>query len=535
MEEQQKGKRRISVITIALIILVVVAIIVVVAIVIGVVKNKAGSKDSNELEGYLALVDVEDDIYTFLDANNKIYQYQGYASMTNFYNDVACVSAPSTETMYRNDYGLITSKSKVVVPFGKYDYITQVSGGKFYKVEIDDVYGLIDYNGNEIIPVQYDYIRDVTIKDGTVHFFVCEYDKKGTYDYINEEGILIAQTESYATINYYYTVNDDFTTALRIDGKYYNSKTGDKLFEGIENEGYKYNILAGIQKYYVYDKDLVLKDTVGCPNATGFDITTYDEYTIVKQYLNNNATAEEKAQKYTLYDSDLNVVKQSGEEIIFNVGTDGNLYFFNSDDNGNIIVSNRDGVEVFRVSGHKKPTNNSSKIFISIQNKDTKLYDLYDYTGNQVLEEGVAGIYTSKTSHLEEDYMVVSTKDEKNNTNYFILLNNLVKIPVTASTNVVEKIGGNILVSDYSAKIVKLYNDKGEQVGEDIKGQFSKNLGNYILVDCNDKYVVVNLEKLEISFEFNKSEHIKTYDDIKVFELSNGYYTVDGEQLLVRE
>lgn len=63
----------------------------------------------------------------------------------------------------RNDmYGVIDENENIIVPF-EYDYISDVSIKGFYEVRKNGKYGLLNMTGKEVLPCKYNKINDPTI------------------------------------------------------------------------------------------------------------------------------------------------------------------------------------------------------------------------------------------------------------------------------------------------------------------------------------------------------------------------------------
>lgn len=533
--EEQKKKKRLSIITIA--ILVVIAIAVIIGIIFLVKALMGGSKDENDpeqawlIDGYMALLDEENDVFTYSDQKGNTIQYVGYTDMDDFYFDTTCVAKISDESQYKREYALITSKQKAVVDFGIYEDIDQLDEGRFYQVEKDDMYGIIDYKGNVVVPTEYDYIRESTVQNETQYIFVCEREDDERYDYITETGKVLATLDEYESFTYYYTISDDATTLVRIDEKYYNTATGEELFADKEDVDYKYNILVEDEKYTLFNKDLTVKAEVECPGTTYFSVSKSGKYVMLEQSIRDKDT-NRTTKKYTLFDENMNVVKESDTEIIFYEYEDSGLYFIN-EENNNITVTDAKGNVKFTASGYKFPTGNLDDMFMYFKSsKSNNTYDLYNLEGTKVVE-GLSSIAMQEGGNLEKDYMMICRKDDKS-FNKSILLDSLVEIPVSDSVNVIEKYKGHILTSNWSEEVVKIYNLQGEQVVEDIEGVWASTNGKYIKIQTDETYVIYNLETAEKTFEYEKDTFVKDFDTVRLIELEDGFYNYEGEVVLER-
>ena len=177
--------------------------------------------------------------------------------MDDFYYDVTCVSRLNNETGV-TQMALINKNKSEVVKFGTYNNFTQVVGGKFYKVEKDGKYGVIDHNGKVIIEPEYNYISITTVQEATEVVFECQQDSK--YVFVNESGKKFYETDvALHSISYANKFNTDYDTIIyiSIDGqkKYFDLVTGEELFQDMENVNISYNILKTDEKISFYDKN----------------------------------------------------------------------------------------------------------------------------------------------------------------------------------------------------------------------------------------------------------------------------------------
>ena len=105
-----------------------------------------------------------------------------YKYSEGFRNSFAIVST-STRDSYNRKYGVINRNGDEVLPC-MYDYIGFFSKG-LNKVEKDDKWGVVDHNGNEIIPCVYDSLGS-SFRDGHIYAKL-----NGKYGFINLKGEII--------------------------------------------------------------------------------------------------------------------------------------------------------------------------------------------------------------------------------------------------------------------------------------------------------------------------------------------------------
>lgn len=536
MEQEQK-KKRLSIISIAILILIAIGLIIGIVFLVKALTGKPVDKNDPEsawlIDGYMALLEEENDVFTYADQQGNTYQYVGYTDMEDFYFDTTCVAAESPLSHYKREHALITSKEKIVVDFGVYDDIDQIDDGRFYEVEKDDMYGIIDYKGKVVIEPKYDYIRQNTIQNDTQFVFVCEREDDEKYDYITETGKLLTTLDAYESFTYYYTLTEDAATLVEIDDKFYNTVTGEEMFadKDADEIEYKYNVLIEDEKYTLFNNDLSVKAEVECPGTSYFTVSKSGKYVTMEQTITDEKT-NRSTKKYTLFDENLNVVKESDKEIIFYQYEDGDMYYI-TEENKVITVTDSKGNVKFTLEGYKRPSGNFDDLFMYFKSTQTDRYDLFNIEGEKVVE-GLTSIAMQENGYLEDDYMMICRRDSES-FNKAMLLDTLVEIPVDDSVNLIEKYKGNILISNSSDEVVKLYNLNGEQIGDDIKGVWNDTLGKYVkLLKTDDKYIIYNLETGEKTFEYSIFDHVEDYDTVRLIELKDGFYNYDGVRILER-
>ena len=224
--------------------LILIVLIVIIVLIVTNLPKKNKAEDT--LIGYQKLINVTDNTYTFVDMDGNVKTYDGYTSMDDFYYDVTCVSKLNEEDNTVTQMALINKNNKSVVDFGEYDSYVQVVGGKYYKVEKEGKYGIIDYQGKVIINPEYDYISITTVQEATEVVFECQ--KENKYYFVNEQGMTIMETESALhSISYSNKFNDEYDTVIYIsvDGvkRYFNLRTGEELFADKQDVNFSYNIL----------------------------------------------------------------------------------------------------------------------------------------------------------------------------------------------------------------------------------------------------------------------------------------------------
>ena len=524
---KKSTKTRISFITFLI-------IIGVLAIVLGTSYNKIKSKidkinvnNKTELKGYVELLKTEDTKHIFIGENKKLYEYNGYISMSDFYDNKACVS--KLDDNGRKIYALIDKNEKEIVPLGEYDYISQLSDGKYYVVEKEGKQGIIDNTGKIIIDTAYNLVTDrkMEVDDGE-HVFICK-SNDDEYHYLNEEGKEYVSLQSLSTVEFY-SVKKGSIPVISISGVLYNSSTCQKICNLSDIRMFYNNIATYDNKYEVYDLDLNLIETVECPNAISIYASSYDAiYSVVEINLNSNATEDELNNKFILYDEKGKVITKSKDGIAIHK-IDNKTYFLKQD-NSNLKVLNESGNELFEMKDYRLPINYSETPYITASKNGSSQYELFDEKGKLVKTDSVRSELVQPDGDMEKDYMVITMSLKESGYDTYLLLKDLTKIKVEPSIDKVEKYKNHILTSDSKLNEVHLYN-KETQVGENISGTHVNQIGTYSIIRAEDTYTVVDLVTLNITFSFKTEELVEVHNQSGVIELTSGVYDLDGNKIL---
>lgn len=534
MSEQKK--RRISVITMVIIAIIVIGVIVGAVFLIKGIFNKSKNTKNDELAGYMCLIDSSNGVYTFVDTDGNVKSYENYIAMTDFYYNVSAVKAYINPDEYKRGYALIDNKENQIVPYGKYESIEQIETGKYYKVEAENKYGIINPKGEEIVQPAYDYIRVYKVQDETEFIFECEDENSedAKYHYINEKGVELYTSNEMESISYYYTISNEFTTVVEIGDKYINIATGEEVFTIPENEDvkYRYNILYKRGHYTVYDKNLKVKEDVENPSISYVDVSKIGQYICVDLSIREEGSYR-TTKRTVVYDNDLNKIKEYDGELIVKVDeTTDEVYFVYEDEASNVVVTDKADNTILTLTDVRRPSSSTIDSCLEFTSKDGSTNkDLYDFKGN-LIAKGVYGT-TLKGSSKEKDYVVIKRKDA---TSYSesMRLSSGVEYQIDNSANI-QKCNDNVMTSNWSKKAIKMYNNKGELVRE-IDGVISAYYDEYVRIENleNNTYEIYNINNLEMTFSCSKDDYIRDYSNIKVLKLKNGYYNLNGKLLLDR-
>ena len=505
-----------------------ILIVVIVAIVLIVRNCFKSNGNENELIGYQKLINVTDNTYTFVDLDGNTKTYEGYTSMDDFYYDVTCVSKLSEEDNTVTQMALINKNNKSIVNFGEYDSYVQVVGGKYYKVEKDGKYGVINYDGKIIINPEYDYISITTVQEATEVVFECQ--KENKYYFINEQGKTIMETESALhSISYSNKFNSEYDTVIYIsvDGvkRYFNLVTGEELFADKQDVNFSYNILKEEGKISFYDKNTKLKTEIDTSADYSADVRVYfKKYVVLEQ---KNVTSGTREYKYTVYDSNFKQILESESKINPVQDIEGNVYFIINENNGVKIINENKKEKVIEGYEFNGASTNNLQFLVLNSIEDTNKYEVFNFNGKQIITD--VNEYTQKGSGL-----LIGKYDESGNLARSLVLGNEQLIALGTEDNV--------LANDYYLTIEHTKNLKVSVV--DFEGNIKLDKVNGTKVFYNEKYIgiqdgdnvnVYSVKSGKQTYAYPLSEYINRDETVSVVELTTGFYGFDGKQILQKQ
>lgn len=516
----EENKNKLPKYLLPIIIAIVVVILIVVLVMINIKKD-----DTKKIEGYAKLLEYKDETYTYIFDKNKIKTYNGYSDMSDFYYDVTCVSKKLEENKYFSEDALINSSEKIIVDYSVYDDITQIAKGRYYKVEKDNQYGIIDYEGNVLIPVEYEYITVSAVQDDKEYIFVGEKENE-KYEYINESGkvMMTSEGKSYSSnISYYNKFNDEYNTiiSINVDGKnkYFNLVTGEEVLKSEENISFKYNMQIKDKKIIIYNKDMSIKEEIDSSNS--YSITSdvyYKKYIVLSE---RTLVDGKRSGKFTVFDENYNKIFTSDSEITLVQDINENIYFVTTG-NDNVEIYSKKGL-VAKIDEHTYTSSNNEKSnYIVTKRISENSYDVYDFKGNVVVE-GIAGYKYSGN-------LLIITRKDDTSSNDHILLGNGSEIALNTGDNVIAD--KYIIVENLTDKIVKIYTLKGNLVFDPITGTKSLYTDKYVFVKNDNVYRIFDVEEKIKKFEYNSDDFVSRDEEFNLIKLKDGYYNYDGTKIL---
>lgn len=504
------------------IVLLAVAVLVLVLLVKGLFK---GNNEDTELVGYQKLVNVTDNTYTFIDLEGKVKKYEGYTSMDDFYYDVTCVSKLTGENNNITQMALINKNKGTVVKFGVYDSFIQVVGGKYYKVEKEGKYGVIDHNGKVVINPEYDYISITTVQEATEIVFECQKDNK--YYFLNERGTLLMETESALhSISYSNKFNEEYNSVIYIsvDGvkRYFNLETAEEVFAGMENVSFSYNILKTDGKIGFYDKKAKLKSEIDTSADYSSDARVYfKKYVVLEQ---KNVTTGTREYKYTVYNSDFKQILESTSKINPVQDADENVYFIINDNDGvRIINENKKEVKVKGYEFNGNNINNLQNIVLNSIGESSK-YEVYNFKGKKVISD--VNEYTQKGFGL-----LIGKYDQTGTLARSLVLEKGKEVALGADDNVLANEYYLTIENGVESK-VSVVDRKGNVKLDKVPGVKIFYVENYIGVQDGETVRVYDIEKGKETFTYSVNDYVNRDETVNVIELTTGYYGFNGKTIL---
>ena len=500
--------------------ILVVLIILAVVIIKNISKNK--KPVDTDLVGYQKLVNITDNVYTFVDLDGKVKTYQDYSTMSDFYFNTASVSKVSEDGI--TQAALINNKNKEVVKYGTYDNFIQVVGGKYYKVEKDGKYGVIDYKGKTIINPEYEYISITTVQEATELVFECQ--KDGKYYFVNEKGATLMDTDTALhSISYSNKFNSEYDTVIyiSIDGakRYFDLQTGEELFAGQNDVNFSYNVLKTDGKISFYDKNCKLKEEIDTSGNYSTDIRVYfKKYIVLEQRTMTSGTRENK---YTVYDSNFNKLFEESNKVNPVEAYDGKVYFIVNDSDGvKIINENKKQVKVDGYEFNGTSISDLQNIVLNVIGDTTK-YEAYDFKGKKLVTD--ISDYSQKGFAL-----LIGKYDGEGQLARSVILEKGKEIAITDNENVIAN-DYYVTIEDQSALTVSVVNAKGNMILEKVPGVKVFYVEKYIGIQDGDIIKVYSTENGKQTFEYNINDYVNRDEVVNVIELTSGYYTFAGKTI----
>ncbi len=498
----------------------IIIVLIVFLVVLGIIFLFQPDK---ELRQYMKLIEVHDGTYTYVDINGKIRTYDGYSNMSDFYYDTACVSRKNAENEFFSEDALITKNEKIIVDYNVYDSISQIVNGKYYKVEKDGKAGVINYKGEVIVPLNYDYVMISTNSEENEYIFLGLLEELQSYDYINENGKVFfnsSYTSSLGNITYCHDFNSEDHTVVQISleesEKYFDLVTGEELFVSEENVDFDYHIQIKENSVVIYNKDMSIKQELDTSNCYSVSRKVYfDEYIVLEEKFLADG---KRGNKYIVYDSNYEEIYQTENPLTLLKNSQDQIYFVTKQQE-NIQIENKNG-KVIKIPNYELVDQKQSD-FLVVKRLDNELYDIYDLKGNLVLEN-------TYTYHYENNFLSVTKQSEEEVLLESILLENKQEILIN-DTDTVLVTKEHIIIENAPSNSIKILDQKGKVIVEAIEGNKDWYNDEYIAVIANENYQIYEIKTGKIAFEFSKEDFVQNDTTMQFVELKSGYYRYNGE------
>ena len=414
--------------------------------------------------------------------------------------------------------GVVSKDNKIIVPFGKYYDIldTRVCGTYIVK-DKSEKYGLISYDGKQILETIYDSITsygdDIPVfkaKFGDTYYIETIY---GTllYDTKNEAVNVVFEKKL--------NVNSDSGIVKVIDSgveKVFNILNGRPIISG-KNFTIEYDTVkdADNNRFLLIDRYGSEKQKVDYIAGEESIDLKFDKYVII----------EPKANFYEIYDKNFNKILETERKPIF----------FKNYKNDTYIINNvNNGVEIYKdyklygsINGYECAIESMTEFgsIVPLKNIETSKVNLYNFE-LELLKEDVTvdKIYPKYVTIIGEDSQKVaftSTKEE-------IKLGNDINLH---ALNTNSTFNDYILVSK-SNDIYDMLDLKGNYVIRNI-AKIEVLLDNHVIITDNlkgDMYLF-NVDTNKEIFRFTKDKYDSYNEKVQAIKLKTGFYNYKGEQI----
>ena len=455
-EKTKKVRYKLSIRKLLLLCLVLAVIVVAVIFGFKIFGNKPSYKDKASYTESFFIKNKEGK-YALYSDSGKQYTNFIYESAGRFISDHTVVQNK------KGEYGVIDSKGKTTVEFGKYNYITDYSG--LYKVRSDKGYALINNKGKVLVDAEQldvtsygtDYPVIIALTDDTVYVFMYDGTKITTFkkksgaknpsvNYIegyatvfyNKENVVINLNKKEEKLrfksNVHYCVN-----GVTDNGKTLSYNACTSWFETLTETGHKIsngkNVIDLSNKC---DQVYVYGDTLLCSKG-------YDKYFInVKK---NKAKLSKKLSTTIAF-------------------VDNENYAYKDESNYNTV---------FIKKGKKVKSIDASLSSIGKLNEKMYVlyvdgsYEFYNLSGKKVIKDSFKIAYPfdvnglAKVSEDGKDKYLINTKGKKVSSEYSDIKNED-KYYITTDKNgkkgIINDNGKEIISPKYESIVIKTFRDK---------------------------------------------------------------------------
>ncbi len=482
-------------------------------------KNKSNLKDFDVYYADAFFISDGDKYALFNNDGKQLTEFK-FSSVESFINKTALVEKD-------NEYGVINEKGKMVIDFGKYDYIDSKAG----------LYEVTDKNGNSYIvngkgKVLYD-TNDAELETFIdVDLYSVLTDKKSnTYKVLNYAGKTLVEFKKdssndkepstneednfmsvfYNNKNYVFDLSNSKKVASFDSDKHYcvnnvsedgkiitlNSCVGflesqDKTYYKFIKDGKVYDLSDKCEKVvYSFDNLFCMNDSeknlIYGNGKVGIEVTNV-------LYSDNDTYVKNEENGVEFYNKGKSVKKLECKSMY------ASSYYSGYTKNGLFILtsSSRSGCDS-SISGKKEYyKSNGEKTF----DKQFKEANKFDNNGNAIVSEDGDNYYliNEKGKKISNEYKSISYDE-----NYY---DNFYLVKKDSLQGIVDKNGKEVIEPKYESIVIKKFRDKRFAI---LKTKDSK----YSVVDLqNNKELVTSDNELQVYTHYiyeNKDEHRKYY------------------------
>lgn len=483
-----------------LLIIIAAAIIVIVAGIVFVPKlfgNKEKTNMSDSLTDSSSFWLINDeDLYALFDVNGKQVTKFNYKYVGDFVNGTTYVKNVDDQ------YGIISEKGKMIADFGKYSYISQITGLYEVRGESYNKY-LIDGTGK----VLYE-LKNYEIKSyDSDSFFILENEDTDTYHVLNYEGKeLISFPIDSDADSPITSERDDYVSIFYNNKEYIINPFTKKVINTFDSD--KAFTIKGISE----NGTILLNSYIDW--STKDDPTTYK---VVKDNKVNNLPEECKSISFDEND-DNNIVCQNADGRFLLDDNYQKGIKINSGAYVNKVYSDNKGYAYERIN-----SNNSVLRVDFVQNENT----VKEVSCRELKDSGYManGLYI-----LEQNHISSCEKISGGNYEYYNASGEKMFGRAFDSASAFDK-NNLAIVKEDNAKEYSLIDTQGKQVGNSYENIELNNYFNYYIVMKDKMYGVLNEKGKEIVPCKYSSVNItnKNYAKLKtsdskniIFDLSKG-------------
>lgn len=499
-------------------------------------KTEESSLDANSHETFKKIYTTDDNVLYYSNDQEKIYKFSGYKYLDNyFYNNVAC----GHDESYK--YFLIDINEKYIVEPGTYNYISRASG-KYYYITQDSKRGIIDYEGNVIVPAEYSIVS-YNKDDGMIYFIAEKHSSGDEYYLLNEDGKEIFKADTAINkidITTYKGFNKKTIPTIEYEGTLYSMKDGKVLLTDLESGDFGQNYFLKDGNLTIYDESFKVKKVIKDFESTGItkgeDKIYFDNSNGEEFYLNNKL----EFVKINEEDDEKEFLKKEGfteiEGADYHIFADGSKCITKVDENANlIIIYDKSGKEIRRVEFKKARDIYALGNYLAVEHGiNNKIYLIEPSTGDRLVD------FATYATYYEENGIIVAGYSGRD----YTLINENFTLDFRKNYSFHMSNDGFWALDQENNKAY-YYNLKGEIKNEltGIESEFDLADGYFMYIFEDGKTKIINAEDGNITIELSMEEEFTNYyipyefneENIGIIEADDGLYKLNGEKIIEKE